>query len=379
MENRTDGHIFIPEVNSDAVEGAVPGAFGTLYYTRNKRSFTLSYDSPDDNIGALRERYPAGLHFVVGDTHGEAKTLMDLMAKIRFDPAKDHVYFVGDYNAGGNVHTLLRYMSNYYQPDPEEPGFHMIRGNHERELSPVYTLENLPDLYVIRGEYLNYYVAHAGMVESAFRLIGTDLDAHPGQRVFQYGLSDRSVGYNASLRQITWSMRGLYSQHSRYAPPRDGENRSPDMGRWPETAELRQRRACIIHGHSPFSFFCRPGYYSYGSRKLFYTRQHVFFSEALQSFNIDSDVKGRCENGQTYRGLSCVCLEVLEEIAAENGSLTLEGVVNAQNAVFAVPYVPCWGMDTPGDIGRILNAAPQMRRITLDAKGQPCFADQSEA
>ncbi len=378
MENKTDGHIYIPDKDSDAVEGALTGAYGTLYYTRNQRSFTLSYDSPDDNISALRERYPAGLRFVVGDTHGETKTLMDLMAKIRFDPAKDHVYFVGDYNAGGNVYTLLRYMSNCYQPDPEKPGFHMIRGNHERELSPVFTLENLPDLYVIRGTYLNFYLAHAGMVESAFRLIGADLDAHPEQRVFQYGLSDRSVVYNAPLRQLTWSMRGLYSQHSRYAPPRGGTPRFPDMGRWPETAALKQRHACIIHGHSPFSFFCRPGYYSYGGRILFYTRQHVFFSEALQSFNIDSDVKGRCENGQTYRGLACVCLEVLEEIAAENGALTLEGVCNAPNAVFAVPQVSTWGTDPPGDIHRILNAAPQMRRITLDENDRPCFAGPDE-
>ena len=365
MEKDMDRRIYLPAWDSDAVKGALQGEWGTLHYEKNRYSFTYGYDSPDDNIMALRERHPSGLRFVAGDTHGETKTLMDLMAKIRFDPAKDHVYFVGDYNAGGNVHTLLRYMSNFYQPDPEKPGFHLIRGNHERELDPVYTLENLPDLYVIRGTYMDYYAVHAGMVYSAFQLIGTDLDAHPGQKVFSYGLEDRCVAYDAPLRQLIWSRKGLYSRRSH-------------PGLWPREDTLKKRRACIIHGHSPYCFFCGPGYYTYGSRKLFYTRQHIFFSEALQSFNIDSDVKGRCENGQTYRGLACVCLEALEDAAARAGGLTLEGVCNAPNAVFAVPQVSTWGTDPPGDIGRILNAAPHKRMITLDGNGRPCFTDQIE-
>ena len=123
-----------------------------------KKLFSLEdgmlYDCEDDNILQLRSRYPEGLHFVVGDLHGEVKTLMDLMSKIQFDAEKDHVYFIGDYSSGGNETALLSYLSRYYQADTDIPGFHLIRGNHERELSLSYPLENLPDLYVVRGKKL---------------------------------------------------------------------------------------------------------------------------------------------------------------------------------------------------------------------------------
>lgn len=36
----------------------------------------------DENIEVIRNKHPNGLHFVVGDTHGECRTLKDLMEKI---------------------------------------------------------------------------------------------------------------------------------------------------------------------------------------------------------------------------------------------------------------------------------------------------------
>ena len=48
----------------------------------------------DDNIALISELYPDGLHFVVGDVHGEAKTLENLMEKVSFDPDKDHVFLL---------------------------------------------------------------------------------------------------------------------------------------------------------------------------------------------------------------------------------------------------------------------------------------------
>lgn len=88
----------------------------------------------DNNIQTLRAKYPQGLHFVVGDTHGEYTSLMRLMEKIQFNPQKDNVYFVGDYNEGVNPEILPQYIAEYYQADYTIPGFHLIRGNHEREL-----------------------------------------------------------------------------------------------------------------------------------------------------------------------------------------------------------------------------------------------------
>ena len=308
----------------------------------------------ESNLLAIRERYPEGLHFVVGDLHGQVFTLMKLMEKIQFQPDKDKVYFVGDYNAGGDVRLLLQYLSEYYQEDYETPGFHLIRGNHERELMPVYTLSNLPDVMVIRGRNLNFYIAHAGMVSSAFRMMNEDMEAHPDQKFFAYRLEDNTCCFNAPLRQLVWSMRGLYSQRSHWHV-------------WPSEEELAAHRACIIHGHSPYCFFKKTDYFTYGDNNLFFAKPHVFFSEELHSFNIDSNIKGRFENGENYRGLTCLCMEVFDEMAAGNGVLTTDMIRNGENGLFSQEYDWEWGYVPDGDINRVLNAAPVMK-IDVESK-----------
>lgn len=312
----------------------------------------------DDNIDELRAKYPDGLHFVVGDTHTKTETLKDLMAKIKFDPKKDHVYFVGDYNGGGDPGHLLGYMSLYYSADCGRPGFHLIRGNHERELFPVYPLYNLPDILVIRGNAMNYFIVHAGMVSSAFKVINEDMAKNPDKKIYAYKLDNCCTDYNSLLKLITWSRNGLYSQKFRRW--------------WPSEAELHNSKACIIHGHSPYCFFMHQDYISYGDECLFWQNQHMLFSEPLQSFNIDSDVKGRNKNGETYRGLSCVCLEIIDEIAEKNnGWLTIEGVASAPNFVFAARYIRTESFTYEGNTEIITNAQPLMKTITLDVFGNP--------
>lgn len=309
----------------------------------------------NSNIASLREQYPNGLHFVVGDTHGEWQTLEALMENILFDPTKDHVYFVGDYNAGGSVKYLLTYISRYYAEDYHTPGFHLIRGNHERdELYPVYPLENLPDIIVFRGKEMNYFIAHAGMVSPVFDRINQDITEHPERGIFAYKLADYTVCFDAPFRQIIWSRRGLYSQRSYWHV-------------WPSGDSLLTNHACIIHGHTPYSFFMGNGYFSYGDNNLFWENQHIFFSEDLQGFDIDSNIKGVFRNGQTYRGLACVCLEVLDEIAGANGGiLTTDGIRNAQNFVFYAELIHSLSLGIRGDINRVLNASPAMSLITAD-------------
>ena len=317
----------------------------------------------DNNIESLRQRYPEGMHFVVGDLHGEVLTLVKLMDKIRFDPDKDHIYFVGDYNGGGDTQTLLKYMSNYYQEDHEAPGFHMIRGNHERELGPLFELENLPDIIVVRSGHLNYYIVHAGMVSDAFDLINSDIDKESSRKVFAYRLENNTCCYDAPLRQIVWSLRGLYSQRSHWHV-------------WPPEDKLKERRAVIVHGHSPYSFFRKDAWNSYGDNNLFWEKQHMFFCEELQSFNIDSDVKGRHAHGETYRGLSCICLEVFDEIVSkDNGSLSIDKIIGYENGVFGAGLDYSY-RDVPlGNTDNILNSKPQMRTIALDDSGVPVLVE----
>ena len=307
----------------------------------------------DNNIKSLRMRFPDGMHFVVGDTHGEVCTLKKLMDKIEFNPNLDHVYFVGDYNGGGNVSVLLNYMSTYYQADYYTPGFHMIRGNHERELFPVFPLENLPDIIVIRGKALVFYIVHAGMVSTAFDLINEDMSKDPRKRVFAYRLEDNTCCFDAPLRQLVWSLRGLYSQHSRRHV-------------WPDEEKLKESNACIIHGHTPYCFFKKPDRFTYGDDNLFWHNQHVWFSSELRSFNIDSNIKGRYENGEAYRGLSCICLDVYDELAATHGGfLTTDIVYEAENGIFGVGLERFKWIEKNETPATILCAAPEMKTIGL--------------
>lgn len=312
----------------------------------------------DDNILELRGKYPSGLTFVVGDVHGEYETLKRLLEKILFDSEKDHVFFAGDYNAGGNPRALLEMLSKHFQADHEAPGFHMIRGNHERELSPQFYLENLPDIMVIKRKELCYYICHAGMIREVYDLINDDMLQNPDKKVYAYRLDDSTTAYDAPYRQVIWSRRGLYSQRSRWQL-------------WPSEGKLIQDRSCIIHGHTPYSFFFKEGGLGYGDRNLLWEKQHVWFSEDLQSFDVDSDIKGRNAFGETYRGLSCLCLEALEEIVeANNGYLTIDGIQEGQNVVFSAPYCPNQASVSGDNIDLILNASLQMSTISIGEDGK---------
>lgn len=314
----------------------------------------------DNNIKSIRDKYPHGLHFVVGDTHGEFSTLIKLLEKIDFMPQADHVYFLGDYNYGGCTESLLRYMSQYYQEDYTIPGFHLIRGNHEREIFPQFELNNLPDVLVLKGKVLNYYLVHAGMVDSGFKLIQTDIETKPEETTFAYALSYKAACISGPLRQIVWSQEGLYS-HSSLRPL------------WPEERSLSDAKVCIIHGHTPYSFLKRDNNFSYGERMLFWEKQKIWFSEDLHSFDIDSNLRGGGRLiGDSYRGLSCVCLEMIDEIAQAHGNaLTIDGLRKAENFVFSVVYVPNALKQKDGDIHRILDAKPKMKLIDIDQQRQP--------
>jgi len=322
----------------------------------NKRLLCID----DGGIEELRRGYPDGLHFAVGDLHGEAATLMALIDKIHFDPARDHVYFVGDYNSGGNPRALLSYLSQYYSADLSKPGFHMIRGNHERELFPDYPLENLPDVIVHRGRVMVYYIAHAGMVSGAFRLINADIAANPGKSDYAYAIDESCAAYGAQFRDMVWSARGLYWRGS---------------GRclWPDEYDLYESRACIIHGHTPYSFMRKGSRLLYGGKTLFFERQRAFFSEDLQSFDIDSNVKGRFEEaGDTYRGLTCVCLEALDEIAEpECGRLTLDALCEGSGYIYGAEYTRGASAVPYGDTAVITRAKPEMKTIRMGSAGKP--------
>lgn len=70
------------------------------------------------------ERNVAGRDFVVGDVHGEFDLLSEQMDRVRFDPALDRMFSVGDLvDRGPKSRDALNWMA--------QPWFHAIRGNHE--------------------------------------------------------------------------------------------------------------------------------------------------------------------------------------------------------------------------------------------------------
>ena len=206
---------------------------------------------------------------------------------------------------------------------------------------------------------MDYYLAHAGMVKDVLRLIQEDMTLNDDKTVLAYKLDDLCVCHDAPFRQVIWSRRGLYSQKSRWHV-------------WPSTDELIDTNACIIHGHSPYCFFVNT-FFTYGDDNIYWENQHIWFSEDLCSFNIDANVKGRFENGEGCRNLSCLCIEILEEIASQHdGTLTIDGnISHPVNGVFTVSYVPGDFDILNGDLHRILNAAPEMKMITIDENEIP--------
>ena len=200
----------------------------------------------------------------------------------------------------------------------------------------------MPDIIVLKMKYMKYYMVHAGMIKSVFDLINADIANRPSESVFAYKLHDSCVGYDAPLRQIIWSRRGLYSQKSHWHL-------------WPSQGDLYQNCAVILHGHTPYCFFM--GHFSYGDDNLFWQNQHIWFSEDLQALDIDANIKGRNEFGESWRGISCVCLEVFDSIAGQNNSsLSVSDIIGAENGAFSAKYTFTNESWQGGNLNRLLSA-----------------------
>lgn len=71
------------------------------------------------------ERNPSGRDFVVGDIHGMFPALGDFLDQLRFDPATDRLFSVGDLVDRGPESAAAREWLG-------RPWFHAIRGNHDQ-------------------------------------------------------------------------------------------------------------------------------------------------------------------------------------------------------------------------------------------------------
>ncbi|MBK3780113.1 metallophosphoesterase [Paraburkholderia aspalathi] len=88
------------------------------------------------------EANQAGRDFVIGDVHGAYTSIIAAMRKVRFDPARDRIFSVGDLvDRGPESHRVRQFLA--------QPYVKAIKGNHEDMLINLYA-NGAPDPKAIR-------------------------------------------------------------------------------------------------------------------------------------------------------------------------------------------------------------------------------------
>ena len=101
------------------------------------------------------------MHYVIGDVHGQLDALRLLLEKIKYNPAVDYLYFVGDYVDWGDksIGTLL-----YVMELSKNPNVKCVLGNHDKMMLDSITnvrykrqIENRRGLWALNGGLFTYY------------------------------------------------------------------------------------------------------------------------------------------------------------------------------------------------------------------------------
>ena len=172
--------------------------------------------------------------FIIGDIHGCLDMLKRLVEKIKWDPARDKLIFVGDYiDRGPDPKGVVDYILSLMA---ESSGIQCLIGNHE-----VIFLD------YIKGKDRKLFLMNGGMntLESyAFHLVDTEDDLLPPSH----------KEFFASLR-YTIALDDYYVVHAGFRPKVPLEEQDPDDLVWIRdpfiysTYDFGKR---VIFGHTPF-------------------------------------------------------------------------------------------------------------------------------
>ena len=172
--------------------------------------------------------------FIIGDIHGCLDMLKRLVEKIKWDPAKDKLIFVGDYiDRGPDPKGVVDYILSLMA---ESSGIQCLIGNHE-----VVFLD------YIKGKDRKLFLINGGMntLESyAFHLVDTEDDLLPPSH----------KEFFASLK-YTIELDDYYVVHAGFRPKVPLEEQDPDDLVWIRdpfiysTYDFGKR---VIFGHTPF-------------------------------------------------------------------------------------------------------------------------------
>jgi len=172
--------------------------------------------------------------FIIGDIHGCLDMLKRLVEKIKWDPAKDKLIFVGDYiDRGPDPKGVVDYILSLMA---ESSRIQCLIGNHE-----VIFLD------YIKGKDRKLFLMNGGMntLESyAFHLVDTEDDLLPPSH----------KEFFASLK-YTIALDDYYVVHAGFRPKVPLEEQDPDDLVWIRdpfiysTYDFGKR---VIFGHTPF-------------------------------------------------------------------------------------------------------------------------------
>lgn len=302
-----------------------------LYDYENYEGCINTIICEDNNIEQLRAKHPDGLHFVVGDLHGSFATLNKLLKKIKYNKEKDQIYFVGDYyyTTDGDVNELINRLNEDFHTDYSKTGFHLIKGNHDEKCLP-----GLPNIIALKMNKHTFYISHAAVYNKVIDIIYTDMKTKPEKSIFAYkfdtnAINSKSNGEAKKCYRMTMSIKGNFN------PQIIINNENDDAVFIQDTINSKDETACIIHGHTPYCYLKNDdNEKKYGSKSVFWKKQHIWFSEDMRSFDIDSNVKGKLHGHDAERRLSCICLEVYDELE----SLTIKNIYHGENGVFSVKH-----------------------------------------
>lgn len=172
--------------------------------------------------------------FIIGDIHGCLDMLKRLVEKIKWDPAKDKLIFVGDYiDRGPDPKGVVDYILSLMA---ESSRIQCLIGNHE-----VIFLD------YIKGKDRKLFLMNGGMntLESyAFHLVDTEDDLLPPSH----------KEFFASLK-YTIALDDYYVVHAGFRPKVPLEEQDPDDLVWirdPFIYSTYDFGKSVIFGHTPF-------------------------------------------------------------------------------------------------------------------------------
>lgn len=248
-----------------------------------------------------------GKHFVIGDLHGDVSRLKAVETIAGIDIKNDYIYLLGDLRittrcrnplSVGSIKSsseLSNYVARKMYREFGEPGYYIIRGNHDHLHASgkskialngfgnlTEQINDLPELMIIDLIDKRYVLVHAGVPVQG--------DPFGISLLLEYCINQNS---HMSAYRISYD-----SEHYRAVVGESGKKGIVDSF-YTANRRVIEEDITIIHGHKPTQFLNGVG----GYRQL--TKGGVFYDESKNTYALDTG----CGVVDCNEKLSCIRLE----------------------------------------------------------------------